>query len=90
METIDPLRYEVDLLDDQILRLLSKRMDIIKQIALEKMNHKLPLFDENREEQMNENWINKAKVYDMDQNAIQKIFNEILRMSKETQDNMIK
>jgi chorismate mutase len=90
MKQLDHLREEVDMVDDQILCLLAKRMDIIKQIALEKKNNQLPLFDKDRENMMKKNWINKSKKYNMNHTFIKKIFDEILQMSKNTQDDLIK
>jgi chorismate mutase len=90
MKQLDQLREEVDMIDDQILCLLAKRIDIIKQIALEKKHNQLPLLDRDREDKMKEYWMDKSKKYNMNQTSIKKIFDEIVQMSKNTQYDLIK
>ena len=90
METIDKLRCEVDRIDDQILQLLSDRIETINRIAYEKEQHNLPLVDKKREDKMKECWMNKAKKLHMNQSSIQNIFYEIVKMSKESQQRIIK
>ena len=90
MVTINQLRAEVDILDNQILYLLSKRMNIIKEIAIQKKKTGFPLIDKKREEQMRKNWFAKAKLFEMEYQTIQSILNEVLQMSKKTQHKWIK
>ena len=90
MVTINQLRDEVDVLDNQIIYLLSKRMKIIKEIANEKKKTGFPLIDKKREEQMKQNWLNKAQLFEIEHKPIQIILNEILQMSKKTQHKLIK
>ena len=90
MVTINQLRDEVDILDSQIIYLLSKRMNIVKEIALQKKKTGYPLIDKKREEQMRKNWICKAQLFKMENKPIQTILNEVLIMSKKTQHKMIK
>ena len=90
MVTINQLRDEVDILDNQIIYLLAKRMKIIKEIALEKKKIGYPLIDKKREEQMKQNWLCKSQFFKIEDKPIQIIFNEILQMSKKTQHKLIK
>lgn len=90
MVTINQLRDEVDILDNQILYLLAKRMNIIKQIAQEKKRTGVPIVDKRREEQMRKNWICKAQLFKMENRPIKIILREVTDMSKKTQHKIIK
>jgi chorismate mutase len=90
MATINQLRDEVDILDNQIIYLISKRMKIVKEIAHEKKKIGYPLIDEKREEQMRKNWLCKAQFFKMEYKPIQIILREILQMSKKTQHKLIR
>ena len=90
MINIAQLRDEVDNLDSQILDLLSERMKLVEKIAQEKNKQDLPLIDKNREENMRKNWIEKSELLCLDFKSIQVIFDEILKMSKNIQNMMLK
>ena len=49
---LELLRKEVDLIDDEMLRLFMKRMDIIKQVGVEKAKHSLPIEARERESEI--------------------------------------
>ena len=90
MIKINQLREEVDVLDSQILYLISKRMKLVKELALQKRKTGFPLVDKKREKQMINIWMTKAKYLDIEKKSVQHILKEILEMSKEAQSKTIK
>ena len=49
---IKKYREEIDQIDKDIANLFSKRMEVVKQIAIFKNENNLPIFDENREQEI--------------------------------------
>ena len=90
MKTMDQLRDEIDTIDNMILNLLSERMKLVRKIAEQKKKTDLPVFDKKREEEVKKSWFSKAKSLEMENGPIQKILDEILKMSKELQRKLIK
>ena len=85
MNALYKLRDKVDAIDTEILDLLSKRMEIVEKIAVQKKITNLPIVDKKREEQVKRNWTSKAKSLDLQNKQVQNILEEILEMSKENQ-----
>jgi chorismate mutase len=85
MLAINYLREEVDVLDHQILYLLSKRMNVIKEIAIIKKKIGFPVIDLKREQQMKTKWRDNAHVLKIEHRPTEIILDEILKMSKKTQ-----
>lgn len=90
MKTMDQLRDEVDAIDTKILDLLSKRMELVEKIAVQKKNSNLSIVDKKREEQVKQNWILKGRSLDLQNKQVQNILEEILEMSKEKQGRIRK
>jgi chorismate mutase len=85
MLAINYLREEVDVLDHQILYLLSKRMNVIKEIAIVKKKIGFPVVDLKREQQMKMKWRDNAQLLKIEHRPTEIILDEILKMSKKTQ-----
>lgn len=90
MIKINQLREEVDVLDKQILYLISKRMKLVKEIGIQKKKNGVPLTDKQRERYMRKSWMTKAQSLDIEKQPIKIILKEVLKMSKDAQNKMIK
>lgn len=78
---MDNLRRKINKIDDQILKLLKERVDLVKKVGEYKKRDNLAIKDVKREEEVVEGLINKAKDYDLPKNLIQKIWREIFDFS---------
>jgi len=83
---IEELRKEIDNIDDNIIKSLSKRKDIIKKIASIKKELDKPVIDEDREQQIIERLKEKAKEKGLDENFINSIYEIILENSRNEQE----
>jgi len=81
MQNLLKLREKINLIDENIIILLSKRKSLYKEIVKEKEIHKKPIKDENREKQLIIHLINLGKKYDISSKYITKIFNIIIEDS---------
>lgn len=48
---LNDIRKEIDSIDSELVRLITKRMDVVKEVARFKKKNKLPVFDPQRERQ---------------------------------------
>ena len=86
MDELGERRQEIDKIDDEIFRLLSNRVDIIKKIKQHKEKHDIPITNEAREKEILERLNKKAKEHHLDEEYINEIFKKIITHSKEIQN----
>ncbi len=86
---INVLRKAIDELDEKILNLLSKRKDLVKEIAKLKENLDLPIIDKKREEEILKNISNKAKQLGLDVNSVSNVFGAIFQSSRSEQQKQM-
>ena len=88
---IEEIRGSIDKIDEEILKLLSKRKDLAREVGKLKENLDLPVFDKKREEEILKNIANKAKKLGLDVESAYSIFGSIFQSSRsEQQKNMDK
>ena len=81
--TLNEARHEIDKIDDELICLLLKRLDLSRAIGKIKKENRRPTIDRAREEEI----FNKLKFSAQnDYEYIEPIFKEILRMSKSAQE----
>ena len=83
--TLEEIRKQIDEIDNEILKLLLKRLQYSKQIADLKFDSSTPIYDETRENEI----LNRLKVNSKDNHKyIAPIFSEILTTSKNIQEEI--
>ena len=83
------LRNEIDKLDLEIVQLLEKRFDVVKEIAKFKIKNNIPVYDPERETQVLEKSLNNLENKEYF-DKIEKIFKQIMASSKTYQNQIIK
>lgn len=81
---LDPLRREIDELDLKILELLHRRMALVEQIASLKRQAGVEVQDGAREEAIFRRLAREARA-PLSPQAVERIFGEILEVSRELQ-----
>ena len=81
------LRKRVDKLDSKILRLLSKRMKVAKQIDGVKTEMGFGRTDRIRESEMKKMRSELAKIYKLDRKFTEEVFDLIVKESKRLQNH---
>ena len=86
---LDIIRQEIDQLDDQIVKLLEERMHLVEGVVAYKKASGKPILDTKREEIIFEKVKNRVedKRY---QDTIVATFSDILKRSRDYQDQNIK
>jgi chorismate mutase len=77
------VRTEIDELDRELIKLLSKRM----QLALSSKHYKKEVEDLDRENDIDSNLKSLAKEYELDYSYLKKIYNIIFQEGKKQQKN---
>ena len=86
---LDIIRQEIDQIDDQIVKLLEERMHLVEGVVAYKKASGKPILDSKREEVIFEKVRNRVtnKSY---QETIVSTFSDILKRSRDYQDQNIK
>ncbi len=85
-EDIQKLRDDINRLNGEIIELLAERVNIAKQIGEVKKKLGKPVIDTSREADVYEQVKQLANDMDLDQEGIEKVFKEIIRLSVEAQE----
>ena len=88
MEKLEICRDLIDSIDNQIIELYVKRMEIVKEITKLKIENDLPVLDQNRENIMLEKNLEKIK-NDEFKKYYKDVLEGFLKASKEMQKDII-
>jgi chorismate synthase len=82
---LNDYRESIDKLDEDILILIKKRLNLAALIGAYKNNQNLPVIDENREKELLNSITKKAEILSLSSAFIEKIWKQIIKESKELQ-----
>ncbi len=85
MKQIEYFRVEIDTLNNQIIDLLGKRMEITKKVGELKKELGLKVRDYEREHQVISNMRERAKLQELPQEYVEQIFELIMKASRKVQ-----
>lgn len=85
MKTLEEFRKEIDEIDEKLLLLLQRRMELSEQIAEVKKQRNYPIFDPDREKMIQEHLLNCLSRLEY-REAILKVFRQIFTESKKIQE----
>lgn len=86
--SIEDWRAEIDMIDQEIIRLLNMRAKLAVKIGAAKMNSGLPIGDPGREQEV----INRAlngNSGPLDEQAVDKIFRQIISESRRVEEHAV-
>lgn len=79
------IRQQIDGIDKEIIKLLSKRMKLAVKLGKFKKKEGLPVLDKKREEEMLKKLQKQAKKLGLDPKSVSKLYKEILKESRRVQ-----
>lgn len=82
---LDSLREEIDSIDKELLKLLSRRMEISRMVADIKQRLGTPVYDELREKMILNALKRQGKSLKLDEGFLEKLYQDILDESKRVQ-----
>lgn len=80
---LEEFRKQIDSIDSQLIELLSKRFQVVKQIGNYKKENNLKALDSNRWNKVMDNLLEKAQDLKLDEDIVTAIWNEIHNKSLE-------
>lgn len=89
MEKLDICRHLIDSIDNSIIELYEKRMDVIKEITKYKIENGLPVLDQAREDSMLKKNLKKIKNEEY-KKYYKDVLDGYLKASKKMQEEIIK
>jgi chorismate mutase len=89
-EGIDTLRARIDVLDENLLKLLAERMNISNSIGQYKKDHNVAILQATRWEQVLSDMIAKGKALNLSEESVSAIFNAIHDESVRVQNEVLK
>lgn len=88
MSEIDLLRIEIDDIDQELTKLLERRLNVAKKIAEYKKEQDLPILDESREEVVIQKNIDRLDNPDYADN-VREFYISLMGISKSVQEDLI-
>jgi chorismate mutase len=85
LENIQTLRKRIDEIDDQILKALSERVTVCRQIGECKKQQGLPVRDQSREKEVYVKVKEKAAKIELEPAQIEAVYREIVNMCSDVQ-----
>ena len=84
--SLQEYRKKIDALDEQLLELVVKRLEICQEIAKYKQENKLPVQNKKREQELIKNRIEKFRELGIDdEKFVEELFELIMKKSREVQ-----
>ena len=88
MKDLNKLREEIDLVDSQLLDLLSERVKLVQEVGEYKKTNDLPIVDPEREQKIINQKIEKASNLSLRPEFIQKIWRTIFDEAYELEEKV--
>lgn len=76
-KTIDELRKEIDEVDGELVKIIARRMNVVKEIGKFKKENNISALDEKRWQEVLQKVLGTAKKYAISEVLIKKIYDEI-------------
>ncbi len=89
MKKIDAARQNLDRLDSQLLDILAKRIEIVREIGEIKANQGLQVLDVQRERALLTSILEKAEKRHLSQHFVAQIFRQMIRYGRNTQESIL-
>lgn len=83
---LKPHRAEIDRIDDEILKLLSRRFGVVRKVAKIKIKHDIPAFLGDRVAEVRERAAAQGKKYGIDEQFLRTLYTLIIYQSCATED----
>ena len=77
-QLLDPCRKEINALDDQILRLLGKRYDVVRRVARIKIKEDIRIYQGKRVEEVKDRNAATGKKYGIDRELVRAIYTLVI------------
>ncbi|MCQ2116108.1 MAG: bifunctional 3-deoxy-7-phosphoheptulonate synthase/chorismate mutase type II [Bacteroidales bacterium] len=88
-ETIDQLRAQIDVIDENLLHTLGQRMKVSRQIGQYKKENNVAIVQASRWDSLLANMVEKSKAYNLPEEFVRDVFNAIHEASVQVQNEIL-
>ncbi len=88
MKKLEDVRAEIETIDQEIIKLIAKRTELAKDVLEAKKLNKMPINDENRNQEVMEKVANISTECGLDAGEVKNIFKILIKMSIERQHEL--
>jgi chorismate mutase-like protein len=89
MSGLEPFRYQLDLLDEQIARLLGERFDVCRDVARYKREHEIPMMQPERVIEVRERYLERGAETDLPADFTAALFELLIGATCKLEDELI-
>jgi chorismate mutase len=82
-KTLEDLRKEIHAIDDELVKVLAKRMIVVREIGKFKKENNISVLDEKRWQEVLQGVLEHAKEHTISQNLVKNIYEEIHKAALE-------
>ncbi len=86
--TLEQVREEISQVDDEMIRLLARRMELASRVLEEKRKLGMPINDDRQNEMVLKRAMERATELNIDPAGVKEIFSILIRMSIDRQHEM--
>ena len=90
LKIMKPIRERIDSLDEEIVKLLAMRTDIIREAAALKYEHGIAAILQYRVDEVRENAAKTAAEHNMDPDVVREIYTKLITYSCALEESLIK
>jgi chorismate mutase len=86
--TLETVRNEIAQIDEELLRLMARRMELASRVLEEKRKRSMPISDDRQNELVLKRAMERATELNVDPAGVKEIFSILIRMSIDRQHEM--
>jgi chorismate mutase len=86
--TLETVRNEISQIDEELLRLMARRMELAGRVVEEKRKRSMPISDDRQNELVLKRSMERATELNIDPAGVKEIFSILIRMSIDRQHEM--
>jgi chorismate mutase len=89
MSGLEPFRRRLDVIDDEIARLLGERFDICREVAVYKSEHEIPMMQPDRIQEVRARYLARGAEVDLPADFTADLFDLLIAASCRAEDELM-
>lgn len=89
MSGLEPFRRRLDVIDDEIARLLGERFEICREVAVYKSEHEIPMMQPDRVKQVRQRYLDRGAAVDLPADFSADLFDLLIAATCRAEDELM-
>ena len=89
MSGLEPFRLRLDVLDDQIVRLLGERFEVCREVALHKREHEIPMMQPDRVIEVRRRYLDRGEAAGLPREFTEQLFEVLIGATCKLEDELM-